>query len=152
MIFPTLADLIPILQISVGPVILVSGVGLLLLSMTNRLGRAIDRARILRQELQAESIKEEHHIRAQLKILWRRADCIRQAIIFSTVSVLLAALLIIMLFVASLFKLDVGGLIAALFVGCLGSLICSLALFLWDVNQSLAALKLELEEALVEEK
>ena len=45
--FLTLTELIPILQIAVGPVILISGVGLLLLSMTNRLGRAIDRARIL---------------------------------------------------------------------------------------------------------
>ena len=53
MSFPTLTELIPILQIAIGPVILISGVGLLLLSMTNRLGRAIDRARILRQELRA---------------------------------------------------------------------------------------------------
>jgi hypothetical protein len=41
---PTLAELIPILQIAIGPVILISGVGLLLLSMTNRLG-------VLRQNL-----------------------------------------------------------------------------------------------------
>ena len=40
-------DLIPILQVAIGPVILISGVGLLLLSMTNRLGRVIDRARLL---------------------------------------------------------------------------------------------------------
>ena len=33
------------LQVAIGPVILISGVGLLLLTMTNRLGRAIDRAR-----------------------------------------------------------------------------------------------------------
>ena len=37
-----LTDLVPILQMAIGPVILISGVGLLLLSMTNRLGRAID--------------------------------------------------------------------------------------------------------------
>jgi hypothetical protein len=33
------------LRDAIGPVILISGVGLLLLTMTNRLGRAIDRAR-----------------------------------------------------------------------------------------------------------
>ena len=40
----SLSELVPILQIAIGPAILISGVGLLLLSMTNRLGRVIDRA------------------------------------------------------------------------------------------------------------
>jgi hypothetical protein len=48
-------DVIPLLQIAIGPVILISGVGLLLLSMTNRFGRIIDRSRILAQELSALS-------------------------------------------------------------------------------------------------
>ena len=39
------SELIPVLQTAIGPVILISGVGLLLLTMTNRLGRVIDRAR-----------------------------------------------------------------------------------------------------------
>ena len=38
------------LQLAVSPVILISAYGLLLLSMTNRLGRAIDRARLLVRE------------------------------------------------------------------------------------------------------
>ena len=38
------AELIPVLQMAVGPVILISGIGLILLSMTNRFGRVIDRA------------------------------------------------------------------------------------------------------------
>ena len=42
----SLKDLLPVLQVAIGPVILISGVGLLLLSMTNRLGRTIDRATI----------------------------------------------------------------------------------------------------------
>jgi hypothetical protein len=36
MSFPTLTELIPILQIAIGPVILISGVGLLLLSAADR--------------------------------------------------------------------------------------------------------------------
>lgn len=48
-----LPDLLPSLQIAIGPVILVSGVSLLLLSMTNRLGRVIDRARDLSIELRS---------------------------------------------------------------------------------------------------
>jgi hypothetical protein len=41
----SLEQIIPELRDAIGSVILISGVGLLLLTMTNRLGRAIDRAR-----------------------------------------------------------------------------------------------------------
>jgi len=46
---PSLHELIPVLQVAIGPVILISGIGLLLLGMTNRYGRTIDRARELAQ-------------------------------------------------------------------------------------------------------
>jgi hypothetical protein len=146
--FPPLADLIPVLQVAVGPVILISGVGLLLLSMTNRLGRAIDRARILHQELPGEGSADQNRTRAQLRILWRRADIIRKSIILASVSLLLAACLIITLFAAALFRLDAGGIIVFLFVGCLVALIGSLLLFIRDINQALWALRLELEDVL----
>ncbi len=50
MVMP-LDELIPILQVAIGPVILISGVGLLLLSMTNRFGRVTDRSRTLLENL-----------------------------------------------------------------------------------------------------
>jgi uncharacterized protein DUF2721 len=152
MTFPPLSELVPVLQIAVGPVILISGVGLLLLSMTNRLGRAIDRARTLRGEWSlAEPLSQKRTV-AQLRILWRRADVIRKSIILASLSLLLAACLIITLFAAALMRWDAGGVIVCLFVGCLASLIGSLILFIWDVNQALAALRLELEDALEEKK
>ena len=57
---------------------------------------------------------------------------------------LLAALLIIVLFLAALFRVEVGLLIVAVFVACLASLIGSLAVFIRDINVSLAALDLEI--------
>ena len=126
MSFPPLSELVPILQIAVGPVILISGVGLLLLSMTNRLGRAIDRARILHSEwLLAEPLAQKRTT-AQLHILWRRADIIRKSIFFASLSLLLAACLIITLFVEALMGWDLGGVLVCLFFGCLASLIVSL--------------------------
>lgn len=148
MSFPPLSELVPVLQVAVGPVILISGVGLLLLSMTNRLGRAIDRARILRGQWSLAEPLAQKRITAQLHILWRRADVIRQSIFLASLSLLLAACLIITLFVAALMRWDAGGILVCLFVGCLVALIGSLVLFIWDVNQSLAALRLELEDAL----
>ncbi|MBN1430837.1 MAG: DUF2721 domain-containing protein [Anaerolineae bacterium] len=149
MLLPPLTELIPVLQIAIGPVILISGVGLLLLSMTNRLSHVIDRVRTLHHELCQTEIVDEARVQGQLRILWQRADIIRQAIIFASVSLLLTACLIIALFVAALFRLDAGALIIFLFVGCLVALVVSLLLFIWDTNQQLAALRLDLEDVIL---
>ena len=148
MSFPSVADLIPVLQVAIGPVILISGVGLLLLSMTNRLGRVIDRARILDRELRPGSTEDPHRNREQLRILIDRARLLRRAIVLASVSVLLAACLIISLFLATLLKLNAGALILVQFVGCLGCLICSIIEFIRYINLSLAAMKLEVCDSL----
>lgn len=136
-------DLIPVLQVAIGPVILISGVGLLLLSMTNRYGRAIDRSRHLCDSLRASP--DRHSARTkQLEILLRRAKLIRACIALASASVLLAALLIITLFLTALYKLELAGLLVFLFVACLSCLIASLIIFILDINVSLAALKLEI--------
>jgi len=77
MLQPTLEQIIPELRDAIGPVILISGVGLLLLTMTNRLGRAIDRSRQLKQEFVNRTGEELEQTRSQVKILYRRATIIR---------------------------------------------------------------------------
>jgi len=129
---------------AIGPVILISGVGLLLLSMTNRLGRAIDRSRLLAETLRSAGASDRDRLASQLKILSRRASLIRLAIIWATVSVLLAGMLIIVLFLAALLGLEIAAVVIILFVGCMGSLIASLVVFIADINLSLSALKLEI--------
>jgi hypothetical protein len=146
MSIPSLTELIPVLQTAIGPVILISGVGLLLLSMTNRLGRVIDRARVLNRELHAGARADHDRASAQLRILQRRASLLRRASILALASVLLAALLIISLFLAAVLHLDAAWLILLLFVACLAALIWSLIVFIQDINQSLLAMKLELGE------
>ena len=138
-----LTDLVPILQMAVGPVILISGVGLLLLSMTNRLGRVIDRSRLLAESLRKAEPGDQPRFASQLKILSRRARLVRLAIILAILSMLLAAVLVIALFLAVVFGLELGGVVVLLFAGCMGSLIASLIVFILDINLSLAALKLE---------
>jgi hypothetical protein len=140
-----LTDLIPILQTAISPVILISGVGLLLLSMTNRLGRVVDRTRLLLAALRHSDGSEQVRVRAQLVILSQRARLVRLSITLAGFSVLLAACLVMVLFLTALANLDATLLIAFLFFACLGSLIVALLLFLRDINLSLAALKLELD-------
>jgi hypothetical protein len=139
--------LIPILQVAIGPVILISGVGLLLLSMTNRYGRVIDRSRLLAEALRTAGPDRRERLASQLEILLRRARLVRLAIALGALSVLLVALLIIALFLLTLLRLEFGTLIVALFIASMGSLIGSLIVFMLDINVSLAALKLEVGAA-----
>lgn len=140
-----LNDLIPILQMAIGPVILISGIGLLLLSMTNRLGRVIDRSRILSEARQKTAGQPQGHLLSQLGILQRRARLIRLSIGLATFSLLMAAILVIALFLAALFQLEIGLAVACSFVVCMGSLVGSLVVFLRDINLALEALKLDIE-------
>ena len=140
----SLTDLIPTLQISIGPVILISGIGLILLSITNRFGRVIDRARLLSKELSGAADTDRARILSELVILSKRADIVRKSIAFTAFSLLLAAFLIIALFLGTLFELHMAEVIVTLFILCMLSLISSLLLFLSDTNLSLKALWLEI--------
>ena len=138
-------ELIPVLQVAIGPVILISGVGLLLLTLTNRFGRAVDRSRALGREVRGVGQAERQRLAGQVEILYRRAQLIRLSIIMAALSLLLAAVLIIVLFVTALAKLEAGLVIVLLFVCCMISLIVSLVAFIRDIQLSLHALRLELE-------
>ena len=140
----SVAQLIPVLQTAIGPTILISGVGLLLLTMTNRLGRTIDRARNVVGELRAASAADRTKADEQLRILWRRARLLRAAIALAAMSALSAAVLIIALFFTALWQVESVGLISGLFVICMACLIGSLVAFIHDINQGLTALKLEI--------
>jgi hypothetical protein len=142
----TLTEIIPVLQVAIGPVILISGVGLLLLTMTNRLGRAIDRARQLAGELSERPEPERQYVREQVATIYRRARVLRLTITLAALSVLLASVLIIVLFLAALFKSNYGVAVSLIFICCMSSLIGSLMAFIFDIHLSLAALRLELRQ------
>ena len=139
-----LHDLIQMLQGAVTPVVLISGVGLIILSMTNRLARVVDRARQLSGVQRSHDREDFHHAELQLSILLKRAVLLRKAILFATVSVLLAALLVIELFLSVFLDIHAIWLSFTLFILCLTSLIVALVLFIRDINLSLEALNKEL--------
>jgi hypothetical protein len=140
----TITDLAPVIQTAVAPVVLVSGAGLLLLSMTNRLGRVVDRSRILAREIADHPERGAAVPSAQLHILYRRARLIRNAIALAALSVFFAAVLVIAIFVTSLTKTVVDWLLSGLFIACMLLLIGSIVEFLHDVNLALVAVRLEI--------
>ena len=133
-------DFYEALQLAVSPVILISAYGLLLLSMTNRLGRAIDRARQLARD--GSPGKEE-----QIAIIARRAVWIRQAIVFVCLALLAAALLVLVLFASVLLEIGIAPAVALLFIVSVVFLFIGLTYFLVDIFASLHAMQAELQEA-----
>jgi hypothetical protein len=137
--------MIPILQVAVGPAVLISGVGLLILSLTNRLGRVVDRGRALVRELRDNSPSEHSSVDMQLKILSRRAALLQQSIVFAVLCEIFAAILIITLFLTAAMNIGSPWLIGGLFICSMISLIISLIAFLRDTNQSLKAFDLDIK-------
>ncbi|HVO35290.1 MAG TPA: DUF2721 domain-containing protein [Gemmatimonadales bacterium] len=140
----SLREIAPVLQIALGPVILISGIGLLLLSMTNRLGRLIDRSRLLSEARHRATGEEHERVEAQIAVLSARAVYMRRAIVLAVVSLLFAAVLVLTLFLAAVLRWDAVIVVVVLFACCIVSLIASLLAFLRDVNKSLTAIRLEL--------
>jgi hypothetical protein len=139
------SSLIIILQTSMAPCVLISGVGLLLLSMTNRLGRPLDRIRLLTIELRQVPEDQRKIIREEMDVLLGRAKQLQTAIVFATISIIFVAIMIIALFVAATYSFALENLIQILFSASLICLVISLLLFLNDIRQSLNSIKIELE-------
>ncbi len=144
--FHNIAELTSILQASVSPVILISGIGLLLLSMTNRFSRTVDRARELASELQSGGLTNREVVAGQVQILHRRSHILRQSITLALISILCLSLLVILLFLSYVLKLSWELVLILLFLTSFLFLIGALVLFIYDFTISLQALDLEISQ------
>jgi len=140
-----ITQLVGILAASIAPVIVISGVGLLLLSMTNRYSRVIDRARELTREVESAVQAERRDLfLEELRILYWRARILRRAIILSSVSILFVGVTVLSLFAAQLLNRRGDYISIPSFGLSLIALIGSLYFFIHDVGISLTALELEI--------
>ncbi len=134
-----------LLQMTLSPVALISGVGLLLLSMTNRLGRTIDRSRALVSEMKhIDDPKEVESLTHQVRILYQRSHILKIAITLISCSIFFSSFIIISLFLINLFNAHLEYAVIGLLVLSLLSISASIAFFIWDVFITLRALRLEI--------
>lgn len=130
-----ITSLATVIQLAVAPVFLLAGIAGLLAVMSGRLGRIIDRARVVeRRALSLQDSEVRALSQRELATLWRRAAFINWAIVFCTVAGLMVCVLIACLFIAEFFVLVITKIIAAFFVLALFSLIIALSLFLVEVQ------------------
>ena len=133
-----------LLQISISPIALISGASLLLLSITNRFGRTIDRSRVLVRELEsgdAAHFQEEH--KKQLRILMRRSSYLRSAVLLVNAGIFLSGLMIIGVFLHVFVGWELKmAVLSCLFLSVL-SICCAVVFLFLEVSAGLKALRLE---------
>jgi uncharacterized protein DUF2721 len=128
-----LSDVSHVIQLAIAPVFLLTAIGTLLNVLASRLGRAVDRRRVL-TALPADVGKEHVALaHGELAFVARRVKIIYAAIALCVTSALLICLLIAMAFVDALTSIDLSRLVAVLFVLAMLGLIGSLVLFLREI-------------------
>ncbi|HEV2722630.1 MAG TPA: DUF2721 domain-containing protein [Thermoanaerobaculia bacterium] len=127
-----IADIARVIQLSIAPVFLISGIAALLSVLSGRLARLVDRARILERLVAAE---ENDHAAAheELGILSRRSKLIYRAIALGTSSALLICFVIASLFISALARYPISNIVGALFIAAMLALIAALLFFLREV-------------------
>jgi len=128
------APVVHAIQLSVAPVFLLSGVGVFLGVLTNRLARIVDRARPLEERLDDADGHEGRDLRQRLTALAQRAHCIHLAITLATVAALLVAMVVAVLFASAFVNFNLSLPVAILFVGSMLSLVGALVSFLIEVQ------------------
>jgi hypothetical protein len=142
----TLTTFTKFLQACITPVALISGVGLLLLTITNRIGRVVDRIRFLVGELDNPNVKRENIKKNQIKILLRRGRLLKNSIAWILIGMISSCLIIPLLLVMSLLGTDLKLIGHLLFVVSILSMLVSFLYFFKDVQLSLNAIRLEASE------
>jgi hypothetical protein len=136
----------PVIQLSVAPVFLLTGIGAILGVMTNRLARITDRARSLETTLRQSDAASDGGagpIRDELRALSRRARLINRAITLGVLSALLICAVIVGLFVTAYYEWapNLTRLVAAVFAVALLALIGGLLSFLREVYLATATVR-----------
>ena len=121
------------IQLAVAPVFLLTGIGAILAVMTNRLGRIIDRARVLEDKLDCALPELVATLRADLKILSRRAKLISRAITLCTTTALLICTVIALLFLSASLRFDARIPVTILFVAAMATFFLALVWLLREI-------------------
>ena len=121
------------IELAVAPVFLLSGIGAILAVMTNRLGRIIDRARVLEDRLDNASPELHPTLRTDLTTLSRRAKLISRAITLCTATALLVCTVIAVLFLSAFLRFDASIPVALLFIAAMFAFFLGLLWFLREI-------------------
>lgn len=137
--------LVQVLQASIAPCVLISAFGLLLLSLTNRLGRSVDRIRHLCREAADAPAGEMEDIARQVRVLYRRCRYMRSSVGLCLMGIFGIGMLMLLLFAEAVAQVRVVFVPEALFSASMVFLLGSLVFFFLEVRLTLEALRAEVQ-------
>lgn len=130
-------DIAHVIQLVIAPVFMLTAIGTVINVLAGRLGRAVDRRRVLVAALPKLDIDLSDIARAEIAFEIRRIRLIYIAISMSVASGLFVCLLIALAFIDAFVTLNLSKLIAALFILAMVALIASLTIFLREIFLSI---------------
>ncbi|HEU0186371.1 MAG TPA: DUF2721 domain-containing protein [Gallionellaceae bacterium] len=129
---PDINTVAHVIQLAVAPVFLLTGVGAILSVLVNRLGRIVDRFRVLERSLPGAA--DEVARSEEMGALAHREKVIYWSISLCVLCALLICVVVAALFVSSVLNVELSALIASLFILAMLALIAGLLSFLREIQ------------------
>lgn len=127
-----------VIQLAVAPVFMLTAVGALINALNLRLGRAVDRRRVLESRLASLPAGEAEDAREEIATIGRRIRFVYLSILFSVIAALFVCLLIVAAFAGAFVAVNLSRTIGAMFVLAMLALIAALLLFLREIFLAVA--------------
>ncbi len=140
---PDLAAVTHAIQLAVAPVFLLTAVSGMIAAVAGRLGRIIDRARLLENRLDAGNVDavHSHRMYTELKQLRLRGWLVNACIALLTLCAMLIGLTIILLFLGETSELPTLKIATISFLAGVGCFLAALLCFLAETLQATKLLK-----------
>jgi hypothetical protein len=130
------------IQLALAPVFVLVAIGNIMNILATRLGRVVDRSRVL-QELHGTTSGAEHdRVVREIRTVDRRIAMISRAIFSLVLSGLTIGLCVALLFLEELLDVNLQQAAAAAFMGAIGLLMFALTLFLRETRHATAVLRI----------
>jgi uncharacterized membrane protein len=126
-----LTDIAHVIQLSVAPVFLLTAISTLIGAMNTRLGRIVDRSRVVAERDKVGETSEED--REELSQLAKRRHLIYLGILFAVIAALLVCLVVAGAFLGALLAFDIARLVAGFFILAMCAMIAALSLLLREI-------------------
>ncbi|HEX7711315.1 MAG TPA: DUF2721 domain-containing protein [Sphingomonadaceae bacterium] len=133
------------IQLALTPVFVLVAIGNIMNILSTRLGRIVDRSRVLQERHRGTEGPEHDAIVREIRLVDRRIHLIARAILLLVLASLSIGITVVLLFVEDFAGLNLKPFVATTFIIALALLITALLLFLRETREAAAALRIPAE-------
>ena len=135
-----------VIQLAIAPVFLLTAIGTLIMVLTNRLGRAVDRSRVLEDRLPALQATQAAAARTELHLLARRIRLVYVATVLAVLAAIFVCVLIVVAFAGAFVETNLTRLVAVMFAVAMLALTGSLVVYLREMFLAVTSARLAIAE------